>query len=348
MFSSPIQAVLMDSNIRKYIDKIHNPWVSCTLNIWRKVVKEFKLEQDLALFKWYAYDSDFAPNKLDSRFKSWPAKGLSTYDSLIKDGNLISFDTLKQRHNLEKQDFFRYLQIRHYIKTTIGQMSNTNVELVTLFRQAYSGDVDTRLIFFWYNFFMNKLPHSTDYVKMLWEKEGGMCISREEWTQMWEWQWRSTSSKSWREFGWKTLIRFFITPCQKAHYDGNPPVCWRNCGYQGAHHTHIMWDCPVLRTYWKDIHGAIGGVCALANVLGQELCELERLCVSGRWEEARVLQQRLIEPNAAVTRKLGVPALKQAMEWFGFHGGSCRSPLQPLTEAESQQLRRDFSSNGWL
>ncbi|XP_029351943.1 4-hydroxy-2-oxoglutarate aldolase, mitochondrial [Echeneis naucrates] len=94
--------------------------------------------------------------------------------------------------------------------------------------------------------------------------------------------------------------------------------------------------------------GAVGGVCALANVLGRELCDLERLCVSGRWEEARVLQQRLIEPNAAVTRKLGVPALKQAMEWFGFHGGACRSPLQPLMEAESQQLRRDFTSNGWL
>jgi len=94
--------------------------------------------------------------------------------------------------------------------------------------------------------------------------------------------------------------------------------------------------------------GAVGGVCALANVLGRELCELERLCLSGRWEEARVLQRRLIEPNAAVTRKLGVPALKQAMEWFGLHGGACRSPLQPLSEAETQQLRRDFSSNGWL
>ncbi|XP_068177945.1 4-hydroxy-2-oxoglutarate aldolase, mitochondrial [Antennarius striatus] len=94
--------------------------------------------------------------------------------------------------------------------------------------------------------------------------------------------------------------------------------------------------------------GAVGGVCALANILGREVCELERLCVSGRWEEARVLQQLLIEPNAAVTRKLGVPALKQAMEWFGFHGGACRSPHQPLTEAETQQLRRDFASNGWL
>ncbi|XP_013889854.1 4-hydroxy-2-oxoglutarate aldolase, mitochondrial [Austrofundulus limnaeus] len=94
--------------------------------------------------------------------------------------------------------------------------------------------------------------------------------------------------------------------------------------------------------------GAVGGVCALANVLGQELCELERLCLSGSWEEARLLQQRLIEPNAAVTRKLGVPALKQAMEWFGFHGGACRSPLQRLTEAETQQLKQDFTTNGWL
>ncbi|KAM9770416.1 4-hydroxy-2-oxoglutarate aldolase, mitochondrial [Menidia menidia] len=94
--------------------------------------------------------------------------------------------------------------------------------------------------------------------------------------------------------------------------------------------------------------GAVGGVCALANVLGPELCELERLCVAGRWEEARALQQRLIEPNAAVTRKLGVPALKQAMQWFGFHGGACRSPLRPLTEEETRQLRGAFSSNGWL
>uniref|UniRef100_A0A3Q2VS12 4-hydroxy-2-oxoglutarate aldolase, mitochondrial n=1 Tax=Haplochromis burtoni TaxID=8153 RepID=A0A3Q2VS12_HAPBU len=65
------------------------------------------------------------------------------------------------------------------------------------------------------------------------------------------------------------------------------------------------------------------------------------------WMPCRVSGREGYQQHA-VTRKLGVPALKQAMEWFGFHGGSCRSPLQPLTEAESQQLRRDFSSNGWL
>lgn len=94
--------------------------------------------------------------------------------------------------------------------------------------------------------------------------------------------------------------------------------------------------------------GAVGGVCALANVLGAQVCELQQLCVSGRWEEARVLQQRLIRPNAAVTRKLGVPALKLAMDWFGYHGGACRSPLLPLTEEQVQEVRRDFSADGWL
>ncbi|XP_076876923.1 4-hydroxy-2-oxoglutarate aldolase, mitochondrial isoform X1 [Brachyhypopomus gauderio] len=94
--------------------------------------------------------------------------------------------------------------------------------------------------------------------------------------------------------------------------------------------------------------GAVGGVCALANVLGQQVCELGQLCTSGEWDKARELQYRLIEPNIAVTRTFGVPALKRAMEWFGFHGGPCRSPLRPLSEVEVNQLCAVFSSNGWL
>lgn len=49
------------------------------------------------------------------------------------------------------------------------------------------------------------------------------------------------------------------------------------------------------------VAGAVGGVCALANVLGKEVCELERLCMLGQWEKARELQHRLIEPNTAVS-----------------------------------------------
>lgn len=49
--------------------------------------------------------------------------------------------------------------------------------------------------------------------------------------------------------------------------------------------------------------GASGGVCALANVLGDPLCQLDQLCRAGQWQEARDLQHRLIEPNTAVSRQ---------------------------------------------
>ncbi|KAM5139212.1 4-hydroxy-2-oxoglutarate aldolase, mitochondrial isoform 2-T2 [Callospermophilus lateralis] len=94
--------------------------------------------------------------------------------------------------------------------------------------------------------------------------------------------------------------------------------------------------------------GAEGGVCALANVLGAQVCQLERLCLTGQWEAAQKLQHRLIEPNASVTRRFGIPGLKKTMDWFGYYGGPCRAPLQELSPAEEEALRLDFSSNGWL
>ncbi|XP_010969404.1 4-hydroxy-2-oxoglutarate aldolase, mitochondrial isoform X4 [Camelus dromedarius] len=56
--------------------------------------------------------------------------------------------------------------------------------------------------------------------------------------------------------------------------------------------------------------GAVGGVCALANVLGAQVCQLERLCLTGQWEDAQKLQHRLIEPNTA-TKQLGLPLGKR-------------------------------------
>ena len=81
--------------------------------------------------------------------------------------------------------------------------------------------------------------------------------------------------------------------------------------------------------------GAVGGVCALANVLGREVCELERLCVSGRWEEARVLQQRLIEPNAAVST---ICCYTPSLFYPSHHRTNARQPAQTHTATNSDKL----------
>ncbi|KAK6178036.1 hypothetical protein SNE40_012875 [Patella caerulea] len=94
--------------------------------------------------------------------------------------------------------------------------------------------------------------------------------------------------------------------------------------------------------------GCVGGVCALANILGDELCQLVQLFKDGKFQEAKELQFRMIAPNVSITKMYGVAGLKRAMEWFGYYGGITRSPLLPVTDAEEKIIRDIFVQNKFL
>jgi len=94
--------------------------------------------------------------------------------------------------------------------------------------------------------------------------------------------------------------------------------------------------------------GACGGICALANALPKEVCTLQSLFEQSKIKEAVDLQHRLVKPNMIVTRGLGVPALKKAMDWLGLYGGPVRKPLLPLNEQEEERVKKSFSDEGFL
>lgn len=98
----------------------------------------------------------------------------------------------------------------------------------------------------------------TLYVKQKWEKEAAIAISEEHWGEIWTFQWSSTNSLFWREHCWKTVVRYFKTPVQGKC--ANTPTCWRQCGSEEANHSHIIWACPKLNTYWKEVHKTLNSV----------------------------------------------------------------------------------------
>lgn len=59
------------------------------------------------------------------------------------------------------------------------------------------------------------------------EMEGVVCVVSH----------KSINSHIWKDFEWKTKMRYF-----------------RDCGLV-ADHTHIFWACPVLRYYLQSING---------------------------------------------------------------------------------------------
>lgn len=147
--------------------------------------------------------------------------------------------------------------MRHFVNKKIKVKAELSKQLLDVFKRAYSSNKNRGIIGDLYKGLTNMKLHSTLYIKTKWEMEGGIEIKEEEWTTIWAYQWKCSSSQSWREFGWKCLIRYFITPHQNSHYEGNPPACWRNCGNTNANHYHIFWDCHVIKTYWTGIHADI-------------------------------------------------------------------------------------------
>ena len=104
-----------------------------------------------------------------------------------------------------------------------------------------------------YSSIQSSRKHSTDMVRLKWEKESGLVISEEDWSNMCSVQSTSTSSGLWREFCWRNLIRYFITPKLKCVQTGEARrgLCWRKCGEQLADHFHIFWSCPAIQPYWQ-------------------------------------------------------------------------------------------------
>lgn len=77
------------------------------------------LEAAISSLKWLAYDTDFTPGKLDRRFRVWAEKGITAVCAVMRDGKLLPFETLKEKYGLEKEDFYRYLQMRHFLNSKV-------------------------------------------------------------------------------------------------------------------------------------------------------------------------------------------------------------------------------------
>lgn len=86
--------------------------------------------------------------------------------------------------------------------------------------------------------------------------------------------------------------------------------------------------------------GATGAIAALANIAAYQCLKVYSDFNNGNLEDARITQDKLIEPNTAITTRFGVSGLKAAMDMVGFFGGNPRKPMQPLEPGEYEELRQ--------
>jgi 4-hydroxy-2-oxoglutarate aldolase len=94
--------------------------------------------------------------------------------------------------------------------------------------------------------------------------------------------------------------------------------------------------------------GAHGAVLALAGIAPELCVELVQLAKSGRLDEARGLQRRLMPVARSIGPIFGVPGLKAALNLVGLVGGAPRPPLRAVPPVVVERLRAELTTLGIL
>jgi 4-hydroxy-2-oxoglutarate aldolase len=94
------------------------------------------------------------------------------------------------------------------------------------------------------------------------------------------------------------------------------------------------------------IMGSPGGVISLANVFPEICCELFRLTVNKKYEEAFKLNEKVLLITKAVSGSGGVAAVKYGMDLAGLYGGNPRLPLLPLSDDLRKKIQDYFKKEG--
>lgn len=125
----------------------------------------------------------------------------------------------------------------------------------------------------------------THYIKQKWENEANIKLMDEEWEDLTQQIWRVTSSLTWREHGWKNLVRYFRTPAQTKYRDTS---CWRECGEQNANHVHIFWSCPSMKKYWMELKQCMDEILRVNLPFNFDTFYLGRLNMQGKKKKSEL------------------------------------------------------------
>jgi 4-hydroxy-2-oxoglutarate aldolase len=92
--------------------------------------------------------------------------------------------------------------------------------------------------------------------------------------------------------------------------------------------------------------GCDGAILALAAIVPESCVEMQTLVRSGRLDDARALQRRLMPLARSVGATYGVPGLKAALGILGFAGGAPRPPLRPVPAQALETIRAQLDAIG--
>jgi len=228
------------------------PVVKHSLRIWIQFRKSFGFRDPSLLSPVYR-NHFFPPSLQDGSFKSFSQKGIKCFKDLFLDNVFASFEQLVSRFGLTRSDFFRVLQVRHYVKSLIPDFpaipSENPLDRFLSCNTLAKGSIATL-----YNLMINLASTSLDNnIKRAWEEDLDRPLSDDTWNCVLKQVHSSSMCARHSLIQFKVVHRAHISKVKLAQmFPGTSPMCNR-CQCAEGTLIHMFWTCPKLECYWRSI-----------------------------------------------------------------------------------------------
>lgn len=227
--------------------------VSNTLLAWKDVLKYLSIPLTLSLKSPISLNPDLPPAIQSIGFRSWRLRGILDLDQLFDNGVLKSFQLLKQEFNLPSNDFYKFLQLRHFLEFILKN-EGIRFDLSDIEKQLFSSPALKKKISVFYSMLSNVGTSSFDSLKVIWEKDFETNFSDEEWLSICSGVFFRNASISNHEQSFKFIYRTYLTPVRLHKIFPNVSQYCFKCKSNIGTVMHVFWDCDMIKTYWKEIH----------------------------------------------------------------------------------------------
>lgn len=228
-----------------------NPIIQNSLKVWNqilKLVKAPKMYLDTPICNNHA----FKPGLDDITFATWREKGLSLLKHFYIDGRLVSFQQLRDQYNLPNSHFFRFLQIRHFLRASVPNYDSIpqNATLDSFLSvEPYSKGAVSHL----YRVLLSLIVPTTDTYREQWQEELGERISADIWHDCVKNIYNSSVNARHSLIQFKILHRLHFSPTKlKNIYQNVSGMCAKCLSVQGTL-SHLFVHCHKLQQFWGSI-----------------------------------------------------------------------------------------------
>lgn len=228
-----------------------NPVINASLRIWRQFRLHFGLQSPSANMPVTA-NPLFPPSTMDSAFLFWHKVGIKKICDLYDDGIFCSFTQVCIKFPLLKSHFFRFLQIRNYVRNAFTDFPNMPSK--TPLDDILEIDANARsIISKIYSLLFALAPTHRSLIKQQWEQELQLTFEEDDWDKIIHRIHSSSICARHNLIQLKLVYRVYWTKVKLSKINPNlDPLCDR-CSQAPATLFHMFWLCPALKSYWHSI-----------------------------------------------------------------------------------------------